>query len=72
VCLQSCEMALVACRQLEAAEQRRLTEDALKRAARAPKPLDEGGGMYVHEYMYWQLYYGLQTAARWFRRRPAQ
>lgn len=56
---------------MEATEQKRLTEAALKRAAQVPKPLDERGGMYVHEYLYWQLYYVLQNAGKWLARREA-
>lgn len=59
-------------RKLEEREQQRLTEAALQRAAQAPKPLDEGGGMYVHEYVYWQLYYGMQNVGTWLGRRGAK
>ena len=59
----------VRCRQLEASHQMKLAEAARKRAAEAPKPLDEGGGMYVHEYVYWQLYYASKNVGEWLGRR---
>jgi hypothetical protein len=67
----SVRFGLLCCRKLEALEQQRRTEEALKRAAQAPKPLDEGGGMYLYEYVYWQMYYGVQNAMKWFGRRRA-
>lgn len=47
----------------------KLAEAARQRAAEAPKPLDESGGMYVHEYVYWQLYYASQKVGKWIGRR---
>eukprot|EP00892_Ulva_mutabilis_P000289 jgi/Ulvmu1/10260/UM060_0061.1 len=54
-------------RELRAAERERAARVAAERAARAPKPLDEGGGMYVYEQMYWRAYYGARRLGRWMR-----
>lgn len=54
-------------RELRAQARARSAQLAADRAARAPKPLDEGGGMYVHEQMYWRTYYGARGVLRWLR-----
>lgn len=55
-------------RALREAGRERAARDMADRAARAPKPLDEGGGMYVHEQLYWRAYYVVQGLAQWVRR----
>lgn len=56
-------------RELRAQARARSAQIAADRAARAPKPLDEGGGMYVHEQMYWKAYYGVRGVLLWLRGR---